>query len=144
MSVRHKDILKCTLNIFLQLVAMYWKSFVCLCTWILSSMHTIFNTKHSTGDLNSIYQFQDIWRILTRSWIWTNAQTYRQTECTNTFQRKRYSNISLFKDISHFYFRNAPEGMKCAVDYITRKCGQDGGDVFQVSSPGLDPYDCLE
>ena len=42
-------------------------------------MYTIFNMVQVILDKNSIYKFQDIWRIFTR--VYTNGQT----ECINTF-----------------------------------------------------------
>ena len=58
---------------------MYRKTFVCLCRQTISRIYTIFNTVHAMSDINNIYQFQNIWRILTRVRAWTYGQTDRQT-----------------------------------------------------------------
>ena len=70
--------------------------FVSLCRQTNSRIYTIFKTVHAMPDMNNIYQFQDIWRILPRlkSGQWdrkTDGNTDerlsdRQTECINTFQ----------------------------------------------------------
>ena len=62
---------------------MYQKTFVCLCRQTISRI-----TVHAMSDMNSIYQFQDIWRIFTRVIECGQRQTHRQrqTECINTFK----------------------------------------------------------
>ena len=40
------------------------KTFVCLCRRTNSRMHSIFNTVRTMSDMNNIYEFQDIGRIV--------------------------------------------------------------------------------
>ena len=54
---------------------MHWTSFISPSTRNISLIYIIFNMKHATAGLNTIYKFQCIRRIFTRTRSRTDGQT---------------------------------------------------------------------
>ena len=42
------------------------KTFVCLCIFTINRIDAFFNAVHVISDMNNLYKFEDIWKIITR------------------------------------------------------------------------------